>query len=219
MTFIYVHVVVGAQIWPIAVFTKANHFSTMIWTELLQSHLVWNSWFCRKVILYTSWFHRTAAISTSTTYDYRLIDFLRLHFGQLTAVPGKVNSLIHLIHEYVYPFHAYATYSHTNSWNGVTSSNQHISTKIFHQTRFYVQLNSYMRTIIIPWIASIASCLVVPVYSFNPVQISLQHSFASLLLQPFAFICNLSTFCLSSSINPLQGLGVVSDAFLMIWAN
>ena len=114
MTFSNVHVVISAPIRPIAVFAKAKHCSTMILTELLQSHLACNSWFRRKPILANSWFHRTAVIATSTTYDYRLIDFLRLQLSQLTAVPGKGNSLLHLIHEYVNPLHADDNYSPTD---------------------------------------------------------------------------------------------------------
>ena len=166
----------------------------MILTKLLQSHLACNSQFCRKAILPTSWFQRKARMDTSTTYDYHLIVFLRLYFVHLTDVPGIGNYLLHLIHEYVDPFHVDTTYYPANSWNYETSSNQHISTKIFHWARFYVKNNSYSRTVIIPWIASIASCFVVQVSSFHPVQISFAHPFDSLLLQLFAIIHNLATF-------------------------
>ena len=92
-------------------------------------------------------------------------------------------------------FHADSPYSPPNSWNDETSSNQHFSTNIFHLIRFYVQPNSYSRTV------------VVPVSSFHPIQSSFGHPFASLLLQPFAFIHTLAPFCASSSVNPLQSLG------------
>ena len=75
MTFSIVHMVVSAPIQPIAVFSKTKHCSTMILTELLQSHLACYLWFCRKAILATLWFHQTAVIATSTTYDYHLIVF------------------------------------------------------------------------------------------------------------------------------------------------
>ena len=103
---------------------------------LLQSHLT-----C------TSWFHRIVVMATSTTYDYHLIVFffLRLQFHQLTNVPGKENSLLHLIHDSVDPLHADTTSSSTVSG-------------IF----------------IIPWIASISSRLVVPISSYHPIQIFLE---------------------------------------------
>ena len=113
-----------------------------------------NLWFHRKAILATSWFHQTAVITTSPTFDYRLFDVLRLQFYQLTDVTGKKNSFLHLIHESFDPFHTDATSFHTIS-----------------------------RTVIIPRIASIASCFVVlfsPAY--HPVQISFGHTFASFLL-------------------------------------
>ena len=179
MTFSIVHVVVSAPIQPIAVFAKAKHWSTMFLTELLQSYLACNLWFYRKAIFVTSWFHQTAVIAISTTFDYCLIDFLWLHFHQLTDVPGTRNSFLHPINESIDPFHAEATSSPTNSG-----------------------------TFIIPWIASIVSHLVVPFSpAYHPIQTSFGHPFASLLLQPFAVIHTLAPFCASSSVNPLQGLG------------
>ena len=54
-----------------------------------------------------------------------------------------------MFHESVDSFHADATYSPPNYWNDETPLNQHILTNILHQTRFYVQPNSYLRTVII----------------------------------------------------------------------
>ena len=115
-----------------------------------KSHLACNLLFCRKAILATSWFHQTAVIATSPTYDYRLIYFLQLHFHQLTDLPRKKHSLLHLIHESFDPFHADATSSHTVS-----------------------------RPVKIPWISSIASHLVVPFsHAYQPIRIYFGHPFA-----------------------------------------
>ena len=54
-----------------------------------------------------------------------------------------------LFHKSVDPFHADATYSPPNYWHDETPLNWHISTNILHWTRFCVQPNSYLRTIII----------------------------------------------------------------------
>ena len=94
----------------------------------------------------------------------------------------EVNSLLHLTNECVDPFHADATYSTTNSWYDEKNSNRHVSTNIFHRTHFYVQPDSQSKDVVITQIARIASCLVVPVSQLDPIQISLGHPIASLLI-------------------------------------
>ena len=67
-----------------------------------------------------------------------------------------------------------------------------------------------------PQFNRIASCFVVPFSpAYHPVQLSFGHTFVSFLLQPLAVIRTLAPFCASSSVKPLQGLGVVPNAFLM----
>ena len=115
-----VHAVVVAPIQSREVLSEIKHQSMVIITDLIQSQVECNSWFHYNERIFNTFIdakignERKAIVATSTNDNHGPINFLGLYFGQLTAVPGKVNSLLHISTDFIYLFHVEATYSATN---------------------------------------------------------------------------------------------------------